>query len=77
MRHHECYSLLRVKAIRQDNNHAELAAIYGATLGMSEDINAELFTNSATCIRLLHEGSQDRGVRLLILCTKSFGRCQL
>jgi ribonuclease HI len=70
MRCHECYSLPRLETMRQDNNHAELAAIFVAILRTSDDFHAKLYTDSETCIRLLHQGSQHKRFRALVACTR-------
>jgi ribonuclease HI len=70
MRRHECYSLPRLKNFRQDNNHAELAAIFVAILRNLDDFEAKLFTNSETCIHLLHQGLQHKRFCVLVACTR-------
>jgi ribonuclease HI len=62
--------LPRLEDVRHDNNHAELAAIFVATLRTSDDFEAHLFTDSETCIRLLHRGSQHKRFRVLVACTR-------
>lgn len=70
MRRHECYSLPRLENVRQDNNHAERAAIFVAILRTSDDFDAKLFTDSETCIRLLHRGWQHKRFCVLVACTR-------